>query len=522
MDWTDGYVSDIAYTTGFYRELAPSFLCFAAKLQGQHSPDPGTPFAYAELGCGQGFGTNILAATYPHGRFIGIDFNPAQIANARSLAAEAGLGNVDFRHESFRDTADLPDGALPPLDFVALHGIYAWISEANRRAIVTVIDRWLKPGGLVYLSYNCMPGWAAMAPFQRLLVEHAERNPGRSDLQIGAGFDFVAQLRAAEMSYFSQNPAVPKRIDGMKDKDQRYLAHEYLNGTWQPLFFTDVAREMAAAKLSYAGSASLVENFDSLALPAKAREVVTSAADPIFREFLKDFAINQQFRRDIFVKGARPMTAAEKNRVLLDMPFAALKAPSAMTFTFKTPLGEAKGQDEIYRPIAAALDAGRTSIRAVAAASGLDATKLLQAFALLTASGQAHPAMAGQDKGAAQRLNRAVAGRSLLGEPYRYLAAPGIANGVNASDIDITALDALQGGALGDGPALDPEALTPEALTPEALAQAIWARFAPVNRRLVRDGKPLESEAETLAELSDRARVILDQHLPIWKALGLL
>ena len=512
MDWTDGYVSDIAYTTGFYRELAPTFLCFAARLQGQHAPDPDAPFAYAELGCGQGFGTNILAAAYPHGRFIGVDFNPAQIANARALAEEAGLDNVQFRHESFRDTADLPDGAVPALDFVALHGIYAWISEANRRAIVAIIDRWLKPGGLVYLSYNCMPGWAAMAPFQRLLVEHAERNPGRSDRQIGAGFDFVARLRAADMAYFANNPAVPKRIDAMKDKDQRYLAHEYLNGTWQPLFFTDVARELGAAKLAYVGSASLLENFDGLALPAKAREVVAAATDPVFRELLKDFALNQQFRRDIFVKGARPMTALEKQRVLLDLPFAALKTPAAMSFTFKTPLGEAAGQAEIYQPIAAALGAGRTNIRAIAAETGVDPTRLLQAFALLTASGQAHPAASGREAGPAQRLNRAVARRSLLGEPYRYLAAPGIANGLNAGDVDITALDALRGAETGQT----------GAMTPEALAQAIWARFAPVNRRLVKDGRPLESEAENLAELRERAQGVLDQQRPVWAALGLV
>ena len=30
MDWTRGYVADIGYTAGFYRELAPSHMAFAA------------------------------------------------------------------------------------------------------------------------------------------------------------------------------------------------------------------------------------------------------------------------------------------------------------------------------------------------------------------------------------------------------------------------------------------------------------------------------------------------------------
>ena len=509
MDWTDGYVSDIAYTTGFYRELAPSYLRFAAQLQGQHAPDPAKPFAYAELGCGQGFGTNLLAAAYPHGRFVGLDFNPGQVANARGLAEEAQLANVEFRDDSFREAADLPDDALPAFDFVALHGIYTWVSEANRRAIVRFIERKLKPGGLVYVSYNCMPGWAAMAPFQRLLVEHAERNPDRSDRQVAAGFDFVQRLRDAEFAYFGQNPAVPKRIDKMKDKDRQYLAHEYLNGTWQPLFVTDVAREMAEAKLDYVGSAALLENFDALCLPKGAREVAAETTDPGFRELLKDYAINQQFRRDVYVKGARPMTGVEKQRALFDTAFAPLHPGAEMSFTFKTPLGEATGQSEVYQPVADAFAKGRTTLREVAGSSGIDGPRLLQAFAVLTSSGQIHPALPDGDPAPAQRINRAVAQRSLLGEPYRYLAAPAIANGINASDVEIAALDALRS---QEGGATDAE----------ALAKAVWSQFRGVGRRLAKDGKALESDSDNLRELQDRLSTILQQRVPIWTELGLL
>lgn len=39
-------------------------------------------FTYCELGYGQRFTTNILAATHPQGEFWGMDFNPIRIAEA--------------------------------------------------------------------------------------------------------------------------------------------------------------------------------------------------------------------------------------------------------------------------------------------------------------------------------------------------------------------------------------------------------------------------------------------------------
>ena len=35
MDWAKGYVADIGYTAGFYRETAPSHMAFAALTLGK-------------------------------------------------------------------------------------------------------------------------------------------------------------------------------------------------------------------------------------------------------------------------------------------------------------------------------------------------------------------------------------------------------------------------------------------------------------------------------------------------------
>lgn len=81
QNWTHGgYVSEIDYTHGHYREIAPHGLRFATLVAQQRASVSDTP-AYLELGSGQGHSLNIHAATNP-GTFWGTDFNPSQAATA--------------------------------------------------------------------------------------------------------------------------------------------------------------------------------------------------------------------------------------------------------------------------------------------------------------------------------------------------------------------------------------------------------------------------------------------------------
>ena len=109
--WGSGYVTDIAYMTGYYRQQSPSVMALACLLGGVASPMPGPddPVSYLELGCGQGFGALILAASNPHWTVTAIDFNPAHVAAARAWAAQAGLDNIRFLEA---DLATLAEDAV--------------------------------------------------------------------------------------------------------------------------------------------------------------------------------------------------------------------------------------------------------------------------------------------------------------------------------------------------------------------------------------------------------------------------
>ena len=61
MDWKHGYFADNGYTFGYYREMAPCYLAWAALLQGVVTPTRG--FRYVDLGCGQGLGLILASLT---------------------------------------------------------------------------------------------------------------------------------------------------------------------------------------------------------------------------------------------------------------------------------------------------------------------------------------------------------------------------------------------------------------------------------------------------------------------------
>jgi len=313
MDWNEGYVVEEAYTSGFFRKQSPVHLSVACALNGFEPVDTRKPFAYLELGSGQGFTANVLAASNPHAQFYAVDFMPGHIATARELAEAAQLGNITHLEKSFAELA--AGGAdLPPLDFITMHGVYSWINPENRRHIVDFISRYLKPGGIVYVSYNAMPGWSAATPLQRLVLEYARVVPGRLGAQVLNAKTLIDRLIGAKASYFTANESgvLRSRLDSWSRDKPVYLAHEYMNQSWQALYHADVVRDFAAAKLDFAASAELCMNVDPQQLPAEQREIVQSIDDPVLRETVLDYLQNTAFRSDVFIRGARRMSASRR------------------------------------------------------------------------------------------------------------------------------------------------------------------------------------------------------------------
>ena len=175
--WSEGYVTDVEYVDEFNPEQSPQNIALAAMLRGIEPPDLSSAFSYCELGCGKGLTSLILAAANPQAQFHAVDFNPSYIARAQAQAGAAQLANITFHERSLEEMTGPDAPALPMFDIVALHGVWSWVSPAIQNAIVDFLKRKVKPGGLVYITYNLMTQWASLVPLQSLLKELAASAP---------------------------------------------------------------------------------------------------------------------------------------------------------------------------------------------------------------------------------------------------------------------------------------------------------------------------------------------------------
>lgn len=500
-EWSHGYTTDIEYTPGFYRELAPSTLQLALLLKGVRPPSLSS-FSYCELGFGQGLSLNILAAAHPNGDFWGTDFNPSHAANARNLADSAGLSNLHVFDQSFDQFLEAD---LPAFDFICLHGIYSWISPENRKKIVQFIDRRLKFGGVVYISYNCLPGWAAAMPMRQLLAEHTARSSRPAVTRVANALDFAERLKEVGAGYFTRNPAVGERLAGLKKMPASYIAHEYMNKSWHPQYFSEVAAEMAEAKLSFVSSAHLSDHLDMVNFSAAGAEFLATIDDPTLRETTRDYMVNQQFRRDIFVKGPTRLTPREQAECLGVLRFALVTPRASIPTKATFPVGEVEFKAVHYGPILDLLADGMRSMDSLIRhleSRNITSRHIIQVLTIL--AGLGHVATAIEPDAAAMSgvggLNRAIVTRSRLGHEGVFLASPVIRSGVMVDQMEQFILAARGEGA-------DPAVFT-------------WGILQSLGQRLVKDGKTLETAEENLAELRIRVSLFEDR-LPTLQALGI-
>jgi SAM-dependent methyltransferase len=505
--WTAGYVADIGYTYGYYRELNPLRIKLAFLNAGLVYPECGTA---CELGFGQGMSANIHAAATVT-QWYGTDFNPSQAAFARELADVSGADAhlFDEAFEAFAARTDLPD-----FDFIALHGIWSWISDANRKIIVDFLLRKLKVGGVLYISYNTLPGWAAFAPMRHLMVEHSQVNgaEGRGIVsRIDDAIDFADKLLSTNPMFSRANPLVGDRIKKLKDQNRHYLAHEYFNRDWHPMHFSTMAEWLEPAKVSYACSAHALDHIDSINLTSEQQVFLKQFADPHFKESVRDFMVNQQFRRDYWVKGPRRLTVLQQAEILKQQRVVLVSHRADVGLKVTGSLGEADMSEELYGPVLDLLSDHKVrsldEIFQAVRSETYDFAKLVQVIMVLSGGGHV---VAAQDANTAakarkttDRLNQHLLNRTRSSEEVNIVASPVLGGGVAANRFQqLFMLAILQGHK-----------------KPADWARLVWELISSQNQKLVKEGKPLETPEENIAELTLKAEEFALKQLPIMKAL---
>lgn len=503
-DWTDGYVTNTEYTMHFYPFLAPAAQNFALLLAGFAPLDLSGGYTYCELGCGHGYTTALLAASNPDGKFWGVDFNPAHVAGANKLKANAGIANVTYLEKSFAELTSVPD--LPAFDFIALHGVWSWINAANRDAIMAFIYAKLKPGGVVYNSYNTLPGWSSLAPVRQLLVESQRHKTEINAAAVDDALALAQKLSDLKAGYFQANPAGTKIIEQLAKGSRNYLLHEYFNRDWVPFYFSDVAGDLKSAKLSFTCSSDIVEQMDQLCLTAEAQAVLKEQNDPIARETIRDFFRNTRFRRDLFSRGAHRLSQQERAAALQKLKLVLTSQTPTLPMQVNVPVGSAKLQGEPATAMINLLAKQPTSIPQLLADPEIGKhgqQAVFQVLMIMAARGLIAPVMPEAGDAARRastvRFNRAVLMQT-AGLESQNLASPVLGNGMLAPRLDQFILSL--------GPSL-----TAERLLQEAKARGFRLHQAEGNGQA-----PVDS-IESVSSVLDQFR---SQRLPVYKRLGVV
>jgi len=397
-----GYVTDTVYKRTFTRELAPAWLDHVAIVAGFAPPDRGDAFTWCDLGCGLGATAVLLAATHPNGRFHGVDAMPEHIESARRFAATCSVQNATVQMATFDEAIERE---FPLFDYIVSHGVYSWVDESVRGSWRKFIDRHLKPGGLVYVSYNALPGRAADLPFQRLARTLGMSLSGNSYDRVRDALALIRPLVELKARAVAASPMASTFLKEPGRYSLSYLAHELMNGRWEPLSVAEVRAEMAEIGLEPVGSARLIDNYDSFVLSRAAREALAAIGDRDAREFARDFFINQSFRQDVFVRDGRRIGRDERGLRLMDSAFLLGGRVESVKYSVTTPAGDLKFDNRTARAIVSGLIDGPRRLREI---DGTVSEKdLIANMAVLTAAEVIWPVNA--DAFDVSRVNAAIA-----------------------------------------------------------------------------------------------------------------
>lgn len=454
--WNSGYVTDVPYTAGWYSQQSPVMMALACQLCGVAVPFPrdADPVHLLELGCGQGYGALVQAASNPGWRVTAIDFNPTHIAAARAWAVEAGLTNICFIEADLATLAEDPVGRdIPEADFVTMHGVWSWVPDSVQSGIVRLLRQKLRAGGVLHLSYNGLPAWGPVLGMQRLLREAGRRLAWRSDHQAEEGMAVVKALLAAEARHLDRAPMVKALLARLEDVPHGYLAHEYMNEFWRPCFLADVAAALSGAKLEWIGSSQLIENFPALTMTDAQRAIANRFEDPLMREMVKDLCVERSLRHDLFVRGARRVGNATRDEMLMDVVIGMGVHPDELPAEVEVPTGQARFNAAFYGPVveAASRQASRVGdLLRLAEVEG-NRDNPAELLGMLVGANLAYPVLrpdADPDPGA-MHFNRIAARRLARSESLNRvvgLASHRLGAGAHGSLLDLLVLDRLDAG----------------------------------------------------------------------------
>lgn len=286
---------EVPYVSTARASTSPVRMEAIARLLGVPAAGANDAFVL-EAGCGDGGNLIPLAVALPGSRFVGIDLAASAIAKARAGAEAAGVTNVRFETA---DLAALPE-SLTGFDYVVAHGVYSWVPEPVRAALLEMLRERMAPHGIGFISYNALPGGHFRGAIRSMLLRHtaAISNPAEKIRQARA---FLAMLQLApDAAGEGYRSLLQSEIGIAVGSSDFLLFHDDLAEVNQAYYFTEFAAEAGRHGLRFLAEANFADmSLDALPAPLAATLGSLAERDLILKEQYLDYIRCRGFRQTL-------------------------------------------------------------------------------------------------------------------------------------------------------------------------------------------------------------------------------
>ena len=294
--------SELGYKSMPFPYTTPATLEAYAALVGISAPNPKTARV---LELGATYGGNIISQALfnPDATFVGIELSQEQVEKGNEVIANAGLTNVSLIQS---DIASI-GSEIGTFDYIIAHGVYSWVDDGVKDALLRLIDEHLAEDGIAYISYNTYPGWHTMDEVRQLMMfSNRDKTQFNHKEKVLHGKTIGSIVGSQILKYDNLKERNSKFLGALRSvmqKDEYYVGHDHLEPNNDPVYFYQFNDHLGAHNLAYLCDAdltlSMVRSFD-----ADIADTLDKLAlnDHVAQEQYLDFMLDTTFRKSIICK----------------------------------------------------------------------------------------------------------------------------------------------------------------------------------------------------------------------------
>lgn len=294
--------SELGYKSMPFPYTTPATLEAYAALVGISAPNPKTARV---LELGATYGGNIISQALfnPDATFVGIELSQEQVEKGNEVIANAGLTNVSLIQS---DIASI-GSEIGTFDYIIAHGVYSWVDDGVKDALLRLMDEHLAEDGIAYVSYNTYPGWHTMEEVRQLMMfSNRDKTQFNHKEKVLHGKMIGSIVGSQILKYDNLKERNSKFLGALRSvmqKDEYYVGHDHLEPNNDPVYFYQFNDHLGAHNLAYLCDAdltlSMVRSFD-----ADIADMLDKLApnDHVAQEQYLDFMLDTTFRKSIICK----------------------------------------------------------------------------------------------------------------------------------------------------------------------------------------------------------------------------